>query len=83
MISLERMVAKHGAKMHAEFARRFFAYMKHKGFGVGGGWRAVQPVKPGFAPPGQSFHESQTFKSGIVAYAAVDLVHRQPGRVHR
>ena len=83
MVTLEQMRAKHGPKMHAEFHRRFFAYMEHKGFGVGGGWRAVQPVKPGFAPPGQSFHESQTFASGISAYAAVDLVVAVPGGKHR
>jgi hypothetical protein len=84
-ITLEQMVAKHGPKMHPEFSRRFFAYIVSEGgrMGVGGGWRAVQPVKPGFAPPGQSFHESQTYASGIVAYAAVDLVHRQPGQKHR
>jgi hypothetical protein len=83
MVTLEEMRAKHGPKMHAEFHRRFFAYMEHKGFGVGGGWRAVQPVKAGFAPPGQSFHESQTFASGISAYCAVDLVVAVPGKVHR
>lgn len=82
-VTLEQMVAKHGGRMHPEFARRFFAYMEHKGFGVGGGWRAVQPVKPGFAPPGKSFHESQTFASGISAYCAVDLVVAVPGAVHR
>lgn len=83
MISLEQMKAKHGPKMHPEFSRRFFAYMDHKGFGVGGGWRAVQPVKPGFAPPGKSFHESQTFASGIVGYCAIDLVVAVPGQKHR
>jgi len=84
-VTLEQMRAKHGPKMHAEFARRFFAYIESQNgqMGVGGGWRAVQPVKPGFAPPGKSFHESQTFASGIVAYAAIDLVHRQPGGKHR
>ena len=83
MVTLEQMRAKHGPKMHAEFSRRFFAYMEHKGFGVGGGWRKVQPVKPGFAPPGQSFHESQTFASGIVAYCAIDLVVAVAGGKHR
>lgn len=84
-VTLQQMKAKHGPKMHPEFARRFFAYIESQGgrMGVGGGWRAVQPVKPGFAPPGKSFHESQTFASGITAYAAVDLVFRQPGQKHR
>jgi hypothetical protein len=84
-ITLEQMVAKHGPKQHPEFARRFFAWIVSEGgrMGVGGGWRATQPVKPGFAPPGMSFHETQTFASGFAGYAAVDLVHRQPGQVHR
>ena len=77
-ITLDEMKAKHGAKMHPEFARRFFAYMEAKQglLGVGGGWRAAgtQPDKSGFAPEGKSFHQSQTFKSGIVGYAAIDLV---------
>lgn len=84
-VTLEQMVAKHGGRMHPEFARRFFAWIVSEGgrMGVGGGWRSTQPVKPGFAPPGMSFHETQTFASGFAGYAAVDLVHRQPGQVHR
>jgi hypothetical protein len=84
-VTIEQMVAKHGPKMHPEFHHRFFAWIESEGgrMGVGGGWRAVQPVKQGFAPPGQSFHESQKFASGVIAYAAVDLVHREPGKVHR
>lgn len=84
-ITLERMVAKHGGKMHPEFARRFFAWIVSEGgrMGVGGGWRSTQPIKPGFAPPGMSFHETQVFSSGFAGYAAVDLVHRQLGQVHR
>jgi hypothetical protein len=84
-VTLEQLKAKHGPKMHPEFARRLFAWIEVRGgfVGIGGGWRAVQPVKPGFAPPGKSFHESQTFASGLVVYAAVDLVVRQPGQKHR
>jgi len=83
MIPLKRMRDLHEPKMHPEMARRFFAYMEHKGFGVGGGFRATQPVKPGFAPPGKSFHEAQTFASGISAYCAIDLVVAVPGGKHR
>jgi hypothetical protein len=90
-VTLDQMKAEHGAKMHPEFARRFFAYMEAKQglLGVGGGWRATgtQPDKSGFAPEGKSFHQSQTFKSGLVGYAAVDLVtgngtskHKSPTR---
>jgi hypothetical protein len=51
--------------------------------GIGGSWRATQPAKPGFAPEGKWFHQSQTFASGRVAFCAVDLVHVNPGKVHR
>jgi len=85
LVTLEQMVATHGAKMHPEFARRFFAWIVTQGgkVGVGGGWRSVQPVGPTFAPAGQTFHIDQRFASGFVGYAAVDLVHVQPGQVHR
>lgn len=77
-ITLSEMKAKHETKMHPEFARRFFDYIESKQglLGVGGGWRATgtQPDKSGFAPEGKSFHQSQTFASGIVGYCAVDLV---------
>ena len=85
MVTLEEMEVRHGGKQHPEFARRFFAYMEHKGgaLGVGGGWRSTQPDKPGFAPDGKSFHQDQRYASGFVGYAAVDLVHVNPGKVHR
>jgi hypothetical protein len=84
-LSLDQMKLKHGIKMHPEFAKRFFAYIESKGgaIGVGGGWRSTQPDKPGFAPAGKSFHQDQRFASGRIAYAAVDLVHVNPGKVHR
>ena len=84
-ISLDQMKDWHGGKMHPEYARRFFAYIEAKDglLGVGGGWRATQPQKPGFAPPGKSFHESQDFSSGFSGYCAVDLVCANPGGKHR
>jgi len=84
-ITLERMRELHEPNMHPEFARRFFAYIKHKNglLGVGGGHRTTQPTAPGFAPPGKSFHETQHFASGINAYSAVDLVATNPGNKHR
>ena len=85
LVTLERMVARHAAKQHPEFARRFFAYIESEGgrFGVGGGWRSTQPTGDTFAPDGKSFHRDQRFASGFVGYAAVDLVVPVPGRVHR
>jgi hypothetical protein len=84
-ITLEQMIAQHGAKMHPEFSRRFFAYMAYKKglLGVGGGWRSTQPTLPGFAPDGKSFHQDQQFASGRIAYAAVDLVVPVVGGAHR
>jgi len=87
-ITLDAMKARHAARMHPEFARRFFAYMEAKGglLGVGGGWRATgtQPDKSGFAPEGKSFHQDQTFKpSYFVGYCAVDLVTGNGTSVHK
>jgi hypothetical protein len=83
-VSLDEMRRIHGPHMHPEFARRFFKYMEAKNglLGVGGGFRTTQPTKPGFAPDGKSFHQAQTFASGIVGYCAVDLV-VGTGGVHR
>jgi len=85
MVDIDELFKKHHqGKMHPEYARRLRAWLiAHEGrIGIGGSWRAVQPVKPGFAPPGKSFHESQEFKSGFW-FAAVDLVYVNPGRKHR
>jgi hypothetical protein len=77
----------HVEKMHPEYARRLRAWIVSMNghIGIGGSWRATgaQPDKPGFAPEGRSFHQFQMFKSGRVAFCAVDLVARNPGRVHR
>jgi hypothetical protein len=76
MVTLERMRQIHEPKMHPEYARRLFPYLEHRGglLGIGGGWRSIQPDRPGFAPDGKSFHQNQTFASGVVGYCAVDLV---------
>lgn len=70
--------------MHPEAARRGFNFILHHGgkFGVGGGRRTVQPVAPGFAPPGMTFHMDQPFPSGL-CYAAWDMVVVNPGYPHR
>lgn len=86
MVTLDELFRRHHPdKMHPEFARRLRLWIEAQGgrIGIGGSWRATQPSKPGFAPEGQSFHQSQTFASGRVAFCAVDLVHVNPGKVHR
>jgi len=75
-LTLAQVEAKHRPKMEHEFAERWFAAMAAADglVGIGGGWRAVNPVAPGFAPPGRSFHESQQWRDGQYAYAAIDLI---------
>lgn len=75
MLAFDQVVAKHGPKMHPEFKRRFFAYLKAKDglLGVGGGWRSTSQISAASAA-GKSFHQDQRFASGFVGYAAVDLV---------
>ena len=73
--------------MHPEAARRGFNFILHQGgkFGIGGGYRppGTQPNgKPGFAKPGESFHEGQPFPSGLY-YCAWDMVVVNPGYPHR
>lgn len=67
-------------KLHPEFEHRVFPWIvSMRGLiGIGDMWRAVQPVGPGFAPAGRSFHLTQKFKSGIEGCSAVDLVARGP-----
>jgi len=87
LVTLADLKAEHHPdKMHPEFARRLFAWIESQGgkVGIGGSWRddGTQPDKPGFAPEGKSFHQYQQFPSGVY-FAAVDLVVRDPGKVHR
>lgn len=86
MVTLDELFERHHPdKMHPEFARRLRAWLiaQEGRVGIGGSWRATQPAKPGFAPEGKSFHQSQQFASGRVAFCAVDLVHVNPGGRHR
>jgi hypothetical protein len=70
---------------HPEYVHRFLHWLDDGGgqIGAGGGWRSVQPDKDGFAPEGKSFHQDQRFRDGFVGAAAVDVVVRNPGHVHR
>lgn len=73
---------------HPEYIERFLAWLDWCDglVGFGGGWRATQPSKPGFAPDGKSFHQTQTYASGRKAASAVDVVRINPkiaqGGVH-
>lgn len=85
MVTLSQLKARHLNHMHPVFAERLFAWLEAQGgkVGIGGGFRETQPVKPGFAPAGKSFHQEQTFRSGFKGYCAVDLVHVNGSNVHR
>lgn len=87
MVTIDELFRRHHVdKMHPEFARRLREWLisKEGSIGIGGSWRAEQPPKPGFAPEGKSFHQSQQFASGRTAFCAVDLVHvTAPGKAHR
>lgn len=85
LVPLADLIREYHPKMHPEFSRRLFPWIESMGglIGIGSGWRLTQPDKPGVAPEGKSFHQDQRFASGFVGYAAVDLVARDPGRVHR
>jgi hypothetical protein len=88
LVTIDELFSEHHVdKMHPEFARRLRCWLVDQGgnVGIGGSWRdtGAQPDKPGFAPEGQSFHQYQKFASGLIKFSAVDLVVRDPGKVHR
>lgn len=68
-----------------EYGERIKLWFISRGgvIGPGGAMRFVQPIRPGFADPGKSFHERQTFNDGAFKYMACDLVHVNPGAKHR
>lgn len=71
--------------LDAETRERFEAWIISRGgqIGIGGAVRFVQPDKYGFAPPGKSFHELQTWSDGVKNFAALDLVVQNGSNVHR
>lgn len=85
LVSLSMLIEKHSPKMHPEFRHRLFRWIESKGglIGIGGGWRPTPDPVSTASQQGKSFHQDQLFASGFVGYAAVDLVARNPGNVHR
>lgn len=89
LCTMAQLEARYGPKApippHPEYWRRLKAWLisKEGKVGIGGAFRFTQPDKPGFAPPGKSFHEKQRFASGFEGYSAVDLVVRNGSNRHR
>lgn len=87
--TLQELEARYGPTApippHPAFWRRLKAFLvsREGTIGIGGAYRFVQPQKPGFAPPGMSFHEKQRFASGFAGYSAADLVVKNGDKVHR
>lgn len=86
LVTMEVLEATFKPNCHPATWPRMKNFLLHQGgkFGIGGGYRppGTQPNKPGFAPPGESFHEGQVFPSGRY-YTAFDMVVVNPGYVHR
>lgn len=87
LYTFDQMMAEIRKYGHPEFVRRLEVWLldQHGAMGVGDAWRATgtQPNRPGFAPEGRSFHQSQKFRSGLLKCAAVDLVVVKFGAAHR
>lgn len=83
--TLDELRQRYAPKMHAEYARRLFAWLESRGgsVGIGSGWRKTPDDASQASRDGHSFHQSQTFRSGFVGCCAVDLVVGVPGAVHR
>jgi len=84
LVTMAGLRRVHEPDMHPEMARRLFPWLEseHGRIGIGGGERPnPDPVSPA-SSQGRSFHQLQQFRSKLVCYAAVDLVHVTSG-VHR
>lgn len=88
LVNFEELMKRHRFDlMEPHFAMGLFSWLwsKNGKIGIGGSFRLVQPVRPGFAPPGKSFHQLQKFSDGTEWFMAVDLVHvnEDPNAPHR
>lgn len=86
LVTMERLkVLARFDLLELETAQRIEAFLVSRNgeMGIGGAVRFVQPDLYGFAPDGMSFHQLQTFVSGVKAYCAFDLVMRNGDNIHR
>ncbi len=84
LVTMAGLRRVHEPDMHPEMARRLWPWLESEQgrIGIGGGERPnPDPVSPA-SSQGRSFHPLQQFRSKLVRYCAVDLVHISNG-VHR
>jgi hypothetical protein len=80
MLTWEQMCTKQTMyNLHPEVVRRFHALIHYAHavgipLGIGTGWRVQPPKKPGFAAPGNSWHESVPVNPISATALAIDTV---------
>lgn len=72
-------------EMEPEYEARLFAWIVAQGgqIGIGSSGRNFGESTSSATIAGKSFHQRQRFAGGTYWFAAVDLVARNPGKVHR
>ncbi len=84
-VSFAELKRRYSGGMEPEYARRLFAWIASKdgAIGIGSASRPTPHHVSRASREGKSFHQLQTFGDGQKFFSAVDLVHVNPGGVHR
>lgn len=84
-VSFAELKRRYSGGMEPEFARRLFAWLASNdgAIGIGSASRPTPHPVSRASRLGRSFHQLQTFADGSRHFCAVDLVHINPGSVHR
>lgn len=85
LVTIEELKSRYAGRMHPEYSRRLFGWIKSKGgnIGIGSAWRPTPDPVSEASRQGRSFHQDQKFSSGLFCCSAVDLVARNGSNVHR